>query len=363
MIILNEAKPKYEKLDELLENHMMDIRFSNQVNMIIDLKEILKKFFRPDINIQNYSIQTVCEEVSSDIFSTVGHYRNYFYKKGKYTNFYILDSMSKSKELDELYPGYRKDFYDKYIFKGDNVDLTKLNDDEFKKLVLSKIRQIVVKGLRAFPHVYTIDSSDYGDVVYSKMIIQNCRDNEYIFILSNDVMLFQLVSKNVAIITPKGIKSELITSDNLYMSITNKEDVKFSSNLYPLVLSIAGVKKYNITNISGFAINKALSAVTTLLEKELISDVDSIVIPIEFSKLSENDKLERILIKNRELICKNYDIIRGDILLSKHRSVITSNISHFNRKYSIDELKKLNEKVFKNFPLQLDMLLKGEQIL
>lgn len=50
MVIFNEAKPKYEKLDELLNDQLQDIRFSNQVNIIIDLKEVFKKFFRPDIS-------------------------------------------------------------------------------------------------------------------------------------------------------------------------------------------------------------------------------------------------------------------------------------------------------------------------
>ena len=92
MVIFNEAKPKYEKLDELLENYNQDIRLANQVNVIIDVKEITKKFFRPDVSSNIFSEKALKEEISSDLINTIGHYRNYFYKKGKYTNIFLLYS-------------------------------------------------------------------------------------------------------------------------------------------------------------------------------------------------------------------------------------------------------------------------------
>ena len=44
MVIFNEAKPKYEYLTMLLEDYINNIRYSNQVNIIVDLKEILRKW-------------------------------------------------------------------------------------------------------------------------------------------------------------------------------------------------------------------------------------------------------------------------------------------------------------------------------
>ena len=59
MIILNESKIKYEKLDELLQDQLHDLRFSSNVNILVDLKEIYKKFFRPDILTEFDSVQSV----------------------------------------------------------------------------------------------------------------------------------------------------------------------------------------------------------------------------------------------------------------------------------------------------------------
>lgn len=373
MIVLNEAKPKYEKLDEILEEKLTNIRFLNQVTIIIDLKEILRKFFRPDISAKNYNTKTLIEEISADVMNTVGHYRNYFYKKGKYTNFYILDSMSKSSELDSFYPGYREEFYEKYsdIISTVPEDMTRsefenmLPENDFKRYICQKVRSVISIVAKMFPHVYPINTSDVGDVVYSKLIIENTKSNELIFIVSNDEIMFQLVSDNVSVITPKGIKSELITNKNLYQIVSKKDDLKteLSIGLYPLVLSLAGVKKHSIKNVQGIGFYKAIVLVESLLKLERIENVASIAIPIQYSSLNDKIKGERIIIENKDLINLNYNIIKGDIFLNRNKKLLLNKITadHY-RKYLKDDIKKLNEKIFTTVSLQFDMLLRGEKI-
>lgn len=372
MVILNEAKPKYEKLDEILENKMTDIRFSNQVTMIIDLKEILRKFFRPDLSAKNYSTKSLIEEISSDVLNTIGHYRNYFFKRGKYTNFYILDSMKKSDELDKFYPNYRNEFYSKYTDISDKPAdgmsraefESMLVENDYKRYVISKVRAAIMITGRLFPHVYTIDSSDYGDVVYSKLIIENIKSNELIFILSNDQIMFQLVSNNVSVITPKGIKAELVTDKNLYNIVSKKEDISpLSITIYPLVLSLAGVKKYSIENVKGVAFNRAVTLLETLISDGKIESIAGIALPIEYSKLDPTNKLEKIFIDNQKLIDLNYTVIRGDLFLNRNKKILLTKITaDYQKKYSIEEIKRLNEKIFVSNPLQLEMLLRGEKI-
>lgn len=373
MVILNEAKPKYEKLDELLESKMTDIRFSNQVTMIIDLKDILRKFFRPDLSAKNYPTKVLIEEISADVLNTIAHYRNYFFKRGKYTNFYILDSMKRSPELDEYYEGYREEFYSKYIDiedkPGENISRAEfenmLPENEYKRYICGKVRSVVSIVSKMFPHVYPIDTSDYGDLVYSKLIIENIKSNELVFILSNDQIMFQLVSNNVSVITPKGIKSEFITDKNIYQLQSKKDDMttELSVGLYPLVLALAGVKKYSIKNVRGIGFYKGITLLESLIEKEKIVNAGSIAVPIEYSKLDKNDKLEKIFLENQELIDLNYNIIRGDLFLNKNKKLLISKITaDHQRRYSIDEIKRLNEKIFVTVPIQLDMLLRGEKI-
>ena len=49
MIVLNESKIKYELLNELFRDYLEDIQFSTNTNIIVDLKEVIRKLFRPEI--------------------------------------------------------------------------------------------------------------------------------------------------------------------------------------------------------------------------------------------------------------------------------------------------------------------------
>ena len=218
---------------------------------------------------------------------------------------------------------------------------------------------------KMFPHVYPINTSDFGDIVYSKLIIENIKSNELIFIISNDEMMFQLVSDNVSIITPKGIKSELITNKNLYQIVSKKDDLKtdLSIGLYPLVLSLAGVKKYSIKNIQGIGFYKAIVLVESLLKLGRIENVESVAMPIQYSNLNDKIKGERIIIENKDLISLNYNIIKGDIFLNRNKKLLLNKITaDHHRTYLQDDIKKLNEKIFTTVSLQFDMLLRGEKI-
>ena len=352
MVILNEAKPKYDKLNELLEPYLLDIRFSNQVNIVIDLKEVLKKFFRPDISIEN-SQKTLIEEISSDILNIVGHYRNYFYKNGKYTTFYFVYSFDKCDIMISENAEYKKEYYEKY-----------LNNENQQAVIAKKAAQVIERVCRNLPNVEFIESSKYDEFLVTKYLVSVFKQNELSIILTNDMIFHQLVyNQNVIILNLKGIKTELINFKNVLNILSKKDDIQFSANLYPLVLSIAGVKKYSITSVPGCAINKAITIINRLVLNDKIIDAPSVEVPIKFSELNSKDKLENIIINNSEKIISNYEFIRGDKLYSRNRLGITNATSTLENKIpSMSVLKSINAKVFTMFPLQLEMILKGERI-
>ena len=349
MVILNEAKPKYEHLDEILEDQLQDIRFSNQVNIIVDLKEILRKFFRPDIDAEIIPRRQLLEEISADIINTIGHYRNYFYKKGKYTTFYILYSKEKCEEILKKIPEYKKEYYEKYF-----------NENDKKAAIIKDVVRVIEKISVQIPHVYFADTSKYDEFVYAKYLKSIIKENELTIILSNDDLFYQLLSKNIFLINLKGIKSELITKENCISKITKKE-FSFSSDLLPLVLSISGIKKYSISSVPNVALIKACNIVQKLLNDGKIVDAESVKIPIEFSKLNPKNSLENKLILNKEIITKNYNFIKGDELFFAHKLTIPNDFIS-NPTKDIHEFLNLNAKIFTSFPLQIDMLLKGEQL-
>lgn len=350
MIILNESKIKYDKLNEILEQSLLDISFKPEINIIVDLKEVIKKFFRPDFFPNIVNVSEIIEEISSDIINIISHYRNYFYKKGKHSNFYFLYSFSECEEIKKAFPNYKKDFYDKYF----------RNKEDIKKIdIIKSSMKIVEKVVNKVPYARFINTSKYDELVYAKFIIEKTKENEMNIILSNDSTFFQLLNNHTFLINLKGIKSSLITKDNAIKDLI-KEDSELSSNLIPLILSIGGNKKYSINNIPSVAIKKAVNILTILKNKDIVKDVNSIEIPLEFSKLDINNKLDKILIDNKESIIFNYKLNRADEILYSHKLEIESDFKILS-KGTIKNFLDLNAKVFVKFPLQLDMMLKGEK--
>lgn len=350
MVIFNEAKPKYEHLDEILEDQLQDIRFSNQVNIIIDLKEILRKFFRPDIDDTLTPRRLLLEEISSDIINTIAHYRNYFYKKGKYTTFYILYSKEKCNEILKDFPEYKKEYYEKYFSTTDS-----------KAILIKDCVKVIERVAVQIPHVYFAETSKYDEFVYARYLKSNINENELTLILSNDDMFYQLLSKNIFLINLKGIKSELISEKNCISKITKKADFTFSSKLLPLVLAISGIKKYSISSIPNVALLKACNIVQKLLDSGKVIDAESVKIPIEFSTLNQKNPMENKLLLNKELLIKNYDFIKGDELFFAHKLTIPSDFVS-NPAKDVHAYLELNAKIFTSYPLQIDMLLKGEKV-
>lgn len=353
MVILNEAKPKYEKLDELLEPYLINILFSNQINIIIDLKELLKKFFRPDITIDNYVEKILLEEISSDILNTIAHYRNYFYKKGKYSNFFLLYSKRQCSEFVNEFSKYKEDYYAKYFN----------NEEDPKVDIIRRVVSAVEKVVEVIPNAFFYDTSDFDEFLAAKYIISNKNKNELCIILSNDQMFYQLVSNNVIILNLKGIKTELINPDNVIKNIINEKDevnITISNNLLPLVFALSGIKKYSIKNIPGFAVKKSIKLLEKLKAEGKVDDLPSINIPIDFSKLGDT-KLENELKNNAEIISKNYSLIRGDEIYAKNKIKLSSQILFTKKEIGTALLfRQLNSNVFTLFPLLIDMLLKGE---
>jgi len=348
MIILNEAKPKYAKLDELFEEPILqNIKFGNTVTIIIDLKEICRKFFRPDVDINASSI---VEEISSDLINTVGHYRNYFYKQGKYTDFYILYSFDKCEEIINDVPEYKKEYYEEYM-----------NNENPKTDIIRRSVQAASKVMNFLPKVFFIETSKFDEFTYCKFLVTLKMKNEPIIILSNDDVFYQLVSPNIFVMTMKGIKSELITEDNVIEILTDKK-YELSAKSIPLILAIGGTKRYSYKNIPNVALIKAANIVEKLVKEEKANDVDSVRIPINYDKLNINNKMEKMIIDNATTIENNYYFIKADNLLYEHKLEIKNDVFKEKKHCTAKALLELNEKIFVRHPLNLDMLIKGEQL-
>lgn len=353
MVILNESKIKYEKLDELLEKQLLDIRFSQQVNIIVDVKEIIKKFFRPDILPDSGNQARLVEEISSDMINIIGHYRNYFYKKQKYTNFIFLYSYSECEEIKKILPEYKQEYYQKYFYSKEN---------ERKINITSRAIKVLEKVVNTIPNSVFIETSDVDELLYARYIIESSQSNIMNIILSNDEVFYQLLNQHTFILNLKGIKSNLLISETVVNTMTKKTDCTLTANSIPLIIALSGNKKYSIQGINSIATIKAVNTIEKLIEEEKAKDLPSIEVPIEFSKLDVTNKLEKAIADKKDLIIKNYQLVRNDELYYSKKLQIENTLSRTHAKGNIRYFSELNAKTFTTSPLQLDMILRGERV-
>jgi len=350
MVVLNEVKIKYDHLDSILKEKIQNIKFTNNITVIIDLKEIFRKIFRPNILLEENINSKTVEEVASDIINIISHYRNYFYKLGKYSSFYFVYSKSECEIMKNKYNGYKEEYYKKYFY--DPEKLKKI--DTVNKAIL-----IFERIINQIPNCFFIDSSKYDEFIITKFITMKIPKNELVFILSADEIMSQVLSKNTYMINIKGINSKLITEENA-VSVLFEYSAKFSSKLIPLISSMTGTGRYNLKNIERIGPSRAIKIIEELLENQKLLDSEYISFPIKLDSLDPKIKLEKTIIDNFNLISNNFDIITSNDVLYSNLNNITTLFNKSTQIYSQNYFLELNSKIFSTYPLSLDMLLKGE---
>ena len=354
MLVLNEVKIKYEYLDQWLDEKLIDIRFGNDVNIIVDLKEIFRKFFRPNIMTDGFQGRDVIEEVTSDIINVIGHYRNYLYKKGKYSTFYFLYSKSECDIMKTKHPGYKKNYYQKYFQGEDELE-------KQKAIVIRKAAEALDKIINHIPNANFVDTSAFDEYTVANFLINKTKSNEINLILSNDELMAQLISKNTFMLNIKGLTTKLLDESNA-VSVIAEKPTKLSSKVLPLLLSIAGADRYNLENIEGVRLIKGLNIIESLVKSGKLLDTEYLEFPIQIHMLTEKDRSERIIKENYEKIQKNYNIIKNSDVLYTNTANLTVMFNKPKVVHTHNYYKELNSKIFSNHPLNLEMLLKGETL-
>lgn len=353
MILINEAKPKYTRLDEILEPVLTDVRFARDIVMVIDLKDAIRKFYRPDITVDGDPGAAI-EEMSADIINIIAHYRNYFFKRGgRRTKFFILYSEEECSDITRDFPNYRYDYYQK-----------RFAEDTFKSNIVKKAVFILSKVAEIIPNVAYINTSDYDELVYVKRICEVAEKNRLVFILSTDYLLYQCLDDNVFAITVEGIRSELITKTNVMQRITKRDDeFHFSSDLIPFLFTLAGIQKYSIPNIMGFANIRAATIIENMLKERKIYDCKTFGIPINFENLDEENKLDATFLLYEDELKEKYELLTRNSRLIKSSKLIDTKLLDLKKAPPTGTtFLELNAKIYNRYPLLIELLLKGEKI-
>lgn len=354
MVVLNETKIKYEHLDTLLNEKLIDIRFSSNVNVIIDLKEVIRKFFRPNILPDTVSGRGIIEEITSDIINIIGHYRNYFYKKDKYTSFYFLYSQDESTIMKAKNPDYKREYYEKY-FTGTN------ESEKNKVSVIKRVIKAMDQIVNHIPNAIMINTTQYDEYTVARFMLSRTKDNEINIILSNDEVMAQLLGKNTFMLNIKGINSKLLDEKNAVSILTGRQ-TELSINLLPLLLSFSGTSRYSLKNLDRVGLIKALRMVEGLVKSGKVMDTKYVQFPFDKEQLSDINSVEKLIKDNFEIVKSNYEVIDNSDVLYTNKTGLTLLFNKPKASHSYSYYLDLNSKVFTSFPLNLEMLLKGETL-
>lgn len=388
-MLLLAKKIRYEYLDELIKEtnftSKKDKSPNNTINIFIDLYDVIKQLYKPDIVESINSINvTDKQDIASEIINMIGHYRHYFFSRHwKYTTFYLIYSNKRSKYHTELYPEYRHDFYMKRLREPKSNKFLPQYD------IMNTMLESVIKIIRGFvqyiPHVYFIDS---GDVDYTLIpyIITQTNMHEYdrvvngekekiydpadpSIIISNDTIFYQdLVSANVTNIAQllcKNKNSELLLYTDIYDYMTKglkkKPDISYSIDLLTVVQAFMGYDKYNIPKVNKMGIGRAMNFV----EKNLFSTgiLPDIIYTSE-SLFKEYLYTSKIKDEYKEQALLNFKLLSHDSMEYNNAFTKTDIIKIVNQcKIELVDAKavrKNNEKFFYNNPINTEFCYDGE---
>ena len=354
----NSFKVKYIYLNQLFNNET----FKNiqSVNLYINLESVIHTFHQPKYE----EVLTTCTKVEisnyyksfiSNIINLAAHYRFYFTKaKIESTIIFYYNIFDDYKMLNNtIYnPDYRKYYYNSY------------NNDKF-----SLMNGIITEGI-----AYAKTIADYIDRVYilssdkieSSLIPFIIKDNKKIksnlnIILSKDLYDLQYANHNFLVLYPDKEESCIIYKNNLmkflrYYFNMDEEKVKIDINpkLITFILSVLGDKKRNLKKITGVGFKKIYKGLEKLYLKDFIEDSDPTSLSIEHlgELIKTNNGFYDIDIKRT--IGNNYfsiDLDRQNNIL--HSYMIDEILADAVNKADNNGLKKLNDKVFSDYPMQL----------
>jgi len=356
LIVFKEVKVKYEHLDTILKERLQDIRLSSSVNVIIDLKELFRKIFRPGTLPDSPDIPLLIEELAADVINTIAHYRNYLYKKGKYSSFYLLYSKNECEIMKAKEANYKREYYDKYFHNkaadkevGYKIDATK------------KVVELLEKIVNNVPNSMFIETSQFDEYTVSRFLVEKTNTNELNIILSNDELFMQLLNDHTVMINMKSVTTELITKENAMKVLLGKEN-KVSIQLLPLIAAMTGTERYSLPNVKRFGPHKTFTVVEKLLDDRIILNQSYVDFPLKKEYFKSSEKSGQAILDAFDQVKNNYTvIINNDVFYSKQTD-LTVLFNKTKAKYSWDYFLELNAKIFTRYPLNLDMLIKGESI-
>lgn len=330
---------KYDVLNNLLDQAR--IPRMREVIVFIDMSSIVNQLYKQDVLITDYAL------VTSSIINMCAHYRA------------ILDDPKRAlRSTFVIVHSYNTPVYNSTQVQGYNNKYNMMINSNFKLTAMIEQNVELLKTLCPYlPDIHFVTTQwEAGVKIFHLM---NAVDKEYPkIIISKDKYLYQLAALyNVRLLRPKKYKGEdysyLVDSSNLYSTYlsqrTNKTDTvipSFSPELFTLLLSLSSFPERDIKSVMNIrtAINKIQQGISNYTLMNAHCNPSGFFSGVNCKNASEDELLCRF---------KALDILSQYMVFAQ--IPLETNID-FKNLYDPNAVKEINEKYFKQNPLDLNRL-------
>lgn len=346
----NESKIRYDVFDSLISPYLKDARYANEINVIVDLREIFSKMFRIESDIENMDTRLVSQMIAGNIISIIGHYRWFFSNKTerlsrgedpKYTNFFILYSERVPEIFRKVNPEYASHFEEKYV----NAD-SKIAG--YIKMAVELAKSVI----EYIPHATYVDCSDFDVPCYLAQIANTTSPNVLNLVLSNNKLLGSFINNHTIMANIKGKNSSILTMTNIVKEVTGGK-YDFSNQLLPVLLSMTGYERYNIDGIRGIGAIKAGKIISKALENGALADTVYYQPPFNLIK-------DKNIESNIDLLNRNYRIFMPIEVSLANQTTINNKLHTPDLATTAEEFQRVSDEIFPDMPLNTAALLSGE---
>jgi hypothetical protein len=350
--IFHMNKIKFSNLTDLINNGCdRSINNKDTVNVFINLEPVLHYLVSPNsVNYFSINETTRIIEVMSNVLNLAAHYRLFFSKYHIFSKIYLyvshpFDSYNKNKIIIENYRDYYKTKYSENV---NNLNVYNIFNESIKLL------KIIIDYIQ---NVYIIQSFHLESAMIPLIVTGNNSIKSVNFIVSKDLYEYQYTNKNFYILHPKRHEKSYIISKSNVMKVLQYENgddnvLDLDSNYLSFILSVIGDKKRSISKIKRLGITSTIKtlnkSITTKVLPEGVYNINMI------SSLLKEDVRKQLL---DNYYCTDLDV-QFKMLNIQDVYTITDQIKD---KYDNQALKELNDKYFKNHPIQLLELTSGDK--
>lgn len=348
-VYFNGYKIKYE----ILNSRFLPIRASQKINSIsifINVDDLLHKLHKPYTNAEfQCSGNHVSRQLVSNLLNLVGHYRNWAIKEKMRPIVYLIYTTNSLFKNAIILPQYREHF--KHINSPINQEFFFVNDAITNGL---PILPVIMKYI---PGAYAIDSGYLEPSIVPLFMSKQLPTNWNLMVSRDEYDLQYSYYDRWSYISPKGDNSTFVSKGNLWMYLAEKEKIDesfyFHPNIFLWAKVILGDRYRSIPKLTRTGWK---TVIRYLKEFSNPLDTSEEALTIQLNQLTKYIEKKKIANTafNDNMYCMDIQK-QCDALLDTDIAMLQNQLTDMEDTKS---LREINLSIFREFPLNLDFLLK-----